>query len=176
MNIKAINDLFDKAHRHLKKPNIVLLLGDGKQIRLKPAPLNGRNPGAVYVTNKLTRDYYGKIDADGTFASNGFVPQLNDVLSEFAANPEAVAAKHGKLMGICCFCSIRLSDERSTEVGYGPICAGHYGLPWGSKRAQMNDEYEGSIEQQKYDAQLARHEEMMATRQLQSGSDWCRWL
>ena len=24
-----------------------------------------------------------------------------------------------------------LSDDRSTAVGYGPICADHFGLPWG---------------------------------------------
>jgi hypothetical protein len=28
-----------------------------------------------------------------------------------------------------------LTDERSTEVGYGPVCAKHYGLPWGVKPA-----------------------------------------
>jgi hypothetical protein len=28
-----------------------------------------------------------------------------------------------------------LSDDRSTAVGYGPICADHYGLPWGEAAA-----------------------------------------
>jgi len=27
-----------------------------------------------------------------------------------------------------------LDDERSVSVGYGPVCAGHYGLPWGEKQ------------------------------------------
>ncbi len=28
-------------------------------------------------------------------------------------------------------CGLDLTDERSTSAGYGPICAGKYGLPWG---------------------------------------------
>lgn len=34
----------------------------------------------------------------------------------------------------CCFCGIELTDEgenRSVEVGYGPVCAENNGLPWG---------------------------------------------
>ena len=41
----------------------------------------------------------------------------------------AVAAGHET--GNCCFCGRELTDERSVSAGYGPICAGHYGLPWG---------------------------------------------
>ena len=30
-----------------------------------------------------------------------------------------------------------MKDERSTAVGYGAICADHYGLPWGSKPVEF---------------------------------------
>jgi hypothetical protein len=43
------------------------------------------------------------------------------------------AAKFGHLYGMCVFCSKTLTDERSIEVGYGPTCASHNGLPWGAK-------------------------------------------
>lgn len=51
-------------------------------------------------------------------------------------NPEhkltaELAAKFGALYGRCVFCSQTLTDERSIEVGYGPICAENHGLPWG---------------------------------------------
>jgi hypothetical protein len=80
--------------------------------------------------------FYGTIFADGTFKPK---PTLNDVflgkvktaLKAFATDPAGVAASYGKLHGKCCFCNKGLSDEKSTSVGYGPICAGHYGLPWG---------------------------------------------
>ncbi len=29
-----------------------------------------------------------------------------------------------------------LTDQQSTEVGYGPVCAKHYGLKWGKKHAR----------------------------------------
>lgn len=42
------------------------------------------------------------------------------------------AAAFGKLYGFCVFCGKQLNDERSIFVGYGQICAGNYGLPWGA--------------------------------------------
>jgi hypothetical protein len=39
------------------------------------------------------------------------------------------------------FCSKKLTDERSIEVGYGRICAGHNGLPWGEV-AETDTEYQ----------------------------------
>jgi hypothetical protein len=41
------------------------------------------------------------------------------------------AARFGAVTGSCIFCMRTLTDERSIKVGYGPICAGHNGLPWG---------------------------------------------
>ena len=38
---------------------------------------------------------------------------------------------------MCCFCNRALEDERSTAVGYGPICAGHFGLAWGNRPAEF---------------------------------------
>lgn len=35
--------------------------------------------------------------------------------------------------GHCCFCSLPLTDERSTAVGYGKVCADHFGLSWGAR-------------------------------------------
>lgn len=43
------------------------------------------------------------------------------------------AARFGKTTGRCVFCSRMLTDERSIEVGYGPICAEREGLPWGEE-------------------------------------------
>lgn len=41
------------------------------------------------------------------------------------------AAAFGKLYGVCVFCGLTLTNEASIEVGYGPVCAENYGLPWG---------------------------------------------
>lgn len=41
------------------------------------------------------------------------------------------AAALGKLTERCVFCNRKLTDGRSTDVGYGPDCADREGLPWG---------------------------------------------
>jgi hypothetical protein len=41
------------------------------------------------------------------------------------------AAAFGRLTGQCVFCARELTDQRSIDVGYGPVCAGKNGLPWG---------------------------------------------
>lgn len=48
-----------------------------------------------------------------------------------AVNPVIAASIWGRKMGRCCFCGLELTDERSVAVGYGPICADNWGLPWG---------------------------------------------
>ena len=42
------------------------------------------------------------------------------------------AAEFGHTTGHCVFCCRELTDGRSTEVGYGPVCADKNGLPWGT--------------------------------------------
>lgn len=46
-----------------------------------------------------------------------------------------VASEYGHATGVCMFCARDLTDERSIEVGYGPVCAGHHDLPWGQTTA-----------------------------------------
>lgn len=80
--------------------------------------------------------WFGRIDLDGVFHPSRKLDgeeytAVVGVLKDFAADPAGVAGKVGRWLGRCCFCHRALSDERSTEVGYGPVCASHYGLEWG---------------------------------------------
>src|SRR5574343_120375 len=50
-----------------------------------------------------------------------------------AADPAGAASRHGRMTGRCCFCDRRLDDDRSIGVGYGPVCAEKWGLPWGER-------------------------------------------
>lgn len=56
-------------------------------------------------------------------------------LAQIEADPIAAAKLSGKLTSCCSFCSRELTDELSVKAGYGPICAEHWGLPWGGKRS-----------------------------------------
>lgn len=52
-------------------------------------------------------------------------------LSEATVLTAEQASEFGRLYGICIYCSRDLTDERSIAVGYGPVCASNYDLPWG---------------------------------------------
>jgi hypothetical protein len=137
--IDGIIELFNKAAQHLNHP--VVVLGFHKktaygtswvEMRLKRAATSSANPGAIYVY--IADGYVGKITPGGDWLPNAAghtYPEMLPVLVEFAADPAGVATKFGKLTGKCCFCNSKLTDPKSTDVGYGPVCAKHYGLPHG---------------------------------------------
>ena len=56
-----------------------------------------------------------------------------EFLSLLCEKPSEFLAECGKDMGQCCYCGKQLDDKRSKEVGYGPVCAEHFGLPWGQE-------------------------------------------
>jgi hypothetical protein len=135
--------LFKKAKAHLKRPAIVLHNAEVGEIRLSEAGQTARVPGAINVTTPGSfgeRIWYGRVTVDGSFQQSPKVvapTALVEALRLFASDPVGQAAKHGHLTGRCCFCNRRLEDERSTAVGYGPVCADHFGLPWGEDRTDI---------------------------------------
>jgi hypothetical protein len=137
-DLSGVAALFDRARKHLKKPAIVLQI-DGQEYRLAYAGAKARVPGSINVAENGRfgeAEWFGRILADGQFEASprATAPAgLIDGLQRFAASPAEVAAEHGKLTGKCCFCNIRLTDPRSTAVGYGSTCAKNFGLAWGAK-------------------------------------------
>ncbi len=142
-SMKTLIDLFAKAKAHLKRPAIVLQDPTVGEIRLSEAGSKARVPGSINVTTPGSfgeRVWYGRVTQQGDFQMSPKVvtpPELVSALKVFAADPVAAATKHGYLTGRCCFCNRKLEDERSTAVGYGPICADHFGLPWGAARIDL---------------------------------------
>jgi hypothetical protein len=136
--LRRINELFAAALRAgLRRPKIRLRTAARRRIVLTP----GRE-GAVYVKAErfghLT--YIGTITPQGEFRRGSrFLSSLHDeVLSlvrAFGTDPLREATAYGRATGSCCFCGRTLTDSRSVAMGYGPICAGHYGLEWGERRA-----------------------------------------
>ncbi len=115
----------------------------------KPAPTAPTAPtsdgptlqhGGVYATADGTfikaveskaGNLYGKsMDDTGKFTV--YQPGLLKLIVRDLTAEEAAAFGH--LHHRCVFCARKLTDEndgRSVDVGYGPICADKYGLPWG---------------------------------------------
>lgn len=139
-SVAGLLDLFNTAKANgLKNPAIVAQSPVGP-IRISVAGGNARFPGTINVAEKGRfgeAKWFGRIKLDGTFeaARDGAPPALVAYLAEFAAKPAETAAVHGHTTGNCCFCDRPLTDARSTSVGYGPICAKKWSLPWGEVSA-----------------------------------------
>lgn len=135
-DLAAINAMFDRAGKNIKWPAVVL--GEGAHaIRLSVAGPTAKAPGSINVTTDgpfASRIWFGRITQDGKFTTNPRVEvksHVTDMLREFAKEPVRVASHHGRRTGNCCFCSRELRTKESLTVGYGPICAERFGLPWG---------------------------------------------
>ena len=148
-NMDAVFAMFAEAGRHLRNAAIVLRC-DTTDVRLALAT-TGSYQGNITVVDENQRGwrnrrrYYGRVTPGGSYLPHPRNEQpgpLVGLLRQFAAAPAAVAGAHGRLTGRCCFCRHRLTDERSTAVGYGPDCAEHFGLPWGSRPARQDSIYD----------------------------------
>jgi hypothetical protein len=129
-----IHAMFDRAKTHLKHPKIMLADHEGHVFSLSLAPAEGKNPDCVYLKDG-NKQYLGKITRAGEYFPSRTVPAtVVSYLRKFSADPETIAAEYGKLHGVCCFCNRNLTDERSTDVGYGPVCSARFGLTWGSRQ------------------------------------------
>ncbi|UMO76063.1 hypothetical protein [Planktothrix phage Pra-JY27] len=136
--LDPIVGLFRQARdKGLKRPKVWLRLSDGTDVRLTVAGDSARHPGTVNVTDgKGFEDgtWFGRVGLDGTWQPSPRVAEpatLYAALTCLAADPAKTAALHGQRTGSCAFCARGLDDARSIAVGYGPICAEKWGLPWG---------------------------------------------
>jgi len=137
LDVTAIKKVFDTAKEHLRRPKIRLQTSDGRSVNFSLAGPRSKNAGCIYVAG-ANDAYFGKITPDGRYLSTGVPQTAIDLVKEFAADPVGTAASYGKLTGSCCFCGLTLTDARSTSVGYGPVCASHFGLPWGDVYVEVN--------------------------------------
>ena len=123
----------------LKWPVVRFAADNGLRFRLGRAGVAAREPGSVSVTSDdkafADRTFYGRIDLGGMFHPHHTVAPddaaaIGAALHAFAAAPAEQAKIYGQRFGHCCFCGLELTDHRSIDAGYGPICADKFGLPW----------------------------------------------
>ncbi len=92
-----------------------------------PAGANSKNPGAVYVKEKLSGDYMGKITNGKFLCVAACGPERETQIVTLARDPKNAAIAYGKEFGQCAICGRELSDPKSVELGIGPICSNKYG-------------------------------------------------
>lgn len=130
-------EIFDAAAKGGKQPKITISNPEGEAIVIRIAGNMSRMPGTLDVLSPgayENRKWYGRILRDGNFEKSpreAMSTSLLALLQSFAANPTGVAAEYGKRTGVCCFCNRLLTTKESLAVGYGPICADRFALPWG---------------------------------------------
>lgn len=131
----GVVDLLETGHGNLKYPKIRLALADQSPVVLGIAGNGSKFPGTINVTDGKPfgeNIWYGRVNTDGTYTtSRETTDEVIELLKALAEDPAEVAAAYGRLTGNCCFCHRPLVDDRSTETGYGPVCARNYDLPWG---------------------------------------------
>jgi len=119
----------------LLNPMVRLEVG-GQTVVLKLAGSRSRNSGKVSVASDHRfgeGDFYGWIDADGSFnARQGTPQQVVDILNSLADDPVAAIAAIGKESGRCCYCYAELTTVQSKIAGCGKKCADNYSVPYPS--------------------------------------------
>jgi len=163
-SLQPIIEFLHRAHEHLQRPVLRFQAG-GKILKLSIAGQRSREPGSIHVTaatsdvdastGERTRDWYGVIGLNGVYqGSRKFEqdqPAIRTALQAIAANPAGAAKLFGQKTSSCCFCGQELTDGASIAVGYGPICAEHWGLPHGDDHGVKG----GFREQQEVAQQVA---------------------
>lgn len=131
VDLSAIRAFIQAAKdRGLKFPKLRVLDADGQTELTLGLTVAGHNPGSVSV--KRNGRYLGLIRQDGT-TKGAIDARLAVHLVAVAQAPAAAAKAYAVLMCRCSFCGLALTDEASVELGYGPVCAKHWGLPHKAK-------------------------------------------
>lgn len=145
----GVYSLFDKAKLRLKTPGVVLPCAAeiGVSIEARVASARARQPGTIDIvvnTGKTDKEGRpetiwigrvlegGRLELSPRLKDRSIIAPVVEVVRGFAADPITGAKNSARLTGRCCFCDGGMTDERSTEVGYGKRCAENFGLPWGS--------------------------------------------
>lgn len=145
-DVTALRALFDRAAVHLRHPSVIINVPEIGFVKVYVSNAKSQFAGATMVSEFKSypgypgfTKHFGIITKDGKLVPRRDVPTpptLLEGLKDFAADPLCHAKEYGKLTGRCCFCRLRLTDERSTAAGYGEICAGKWNLPWGERPAK----------------------------------------
>lgn len=128
---QAIVELLVRASSKLQWPAIRLSTASYGNVKVswnRSKSLANVTDGRPFGSN----EWYGRIDALGQWVpSRSSNVNVERLLGLLAADPVGTMQAYGHSTGQCGFCGRTLSNEdRSVKVGYGPVCANKYGLPW----------------------------------------------
>ena len=160
---EAVLELFDGAGATLTRTKIHLITDDGQEVVVRSNRRNGESNDVLYIHNHGA-DYNDRDSQFGHITKStagwNFTPATTEsvvaVMTQFRNDPIATVSEMGRKSGRCCFCSLPLTDFKSTAHGYGPICAKHYALPYSKTPAMV---IEGTIEARVVEVVILRDDE-----------------
>ena len=131
------------ANGGLKRPKIRLMSHEGRFVQLNFDP-EETNRVKVFVDGWQghgIRKYAGERSDDmiKPYTSDRMTPDVKAIIQELALDPAKTARAMAAKLSACMYCGQRLSDAPSKEVGYGPVCAANYELPWGGRDNKQID-------------------------------------
>lgn len=137
-----IFDLFDKAAKSLQYPRLRYPIDKNNKIVFALAGNKAQFPGTLNITDggpfgnniwygRVKKDYEKKvlhIDWNPKIAVD---KDFKEIVRAVISNPVGICSITGQKYSYCCFCGTEITTKESLAVGYGPICAEKWGLPWG---------------------------------------------
>ena len=139
--------LIDGAKAKLQKPSITVRVALGDEFDNAEQTLcfqaDKRNH-CVHVksSHRKGATQFGLINFEGLFTFNGTLSASHRAAARIVAeDPLKAIIEFGHASGSCSFCRKDLTDIRSVSVGYGPICAQKFGLPWSNLNITQMTEF-----------------------------------
>ena len=122
----------------LKYPKVRLLTQEERYVQLNFKP-DQPNKIDVYVDGWQGHGYR---KFAGWIEDEKIIPYRDDrmtddvklTIQQLSLDPIGTAKAMAGLLGVCIYCGSRLTTPESKFVGYGPVCAKNWGLPWGETK------------------------------------------
>lgn len=130
---QVLRERFAYATLRGTRPSIRVPMG-GATYRIAAPSATSSFAGRPVLFVRRNDAYVGRIEGDRFLAARDVTPDTLGALRLILREPVDTLARIGRSTGTCCYCARELTDPRSVHHGYGPICAGHYGLPWDADR------------------------------------------
>jgi hypothetical protein len=143
----ALIEMLEKATAHAKekgakkRPAIKFNKSENSpSVKFRLAAQTSKYNGCVLVTSGGGYSYnkfFGRITPHGEWVpTKSATPEIVEFVKNFAKEPHKLGSAYGLATFNCCFCAHDITTVDSKAMGYGPVCAEKYGLPWGKKATQ----------------------------------------
>lgn len=124
-----------------RQPRVKIPLPGGV-LAIKLMGDRSKNAGCLAITNGVSgwrdrpnSEFYGYVGVTGHWKPTYNTPEyIKSAMEALAPNPTAWVAAFGQRVSYCVFCATQITTTESLAVGYGPVCAERFSLPWGTKK------------------------------------------